>query len=107
MDRIQHLDLYRLNKEKPSDFIALDLGFTFKQGISLVEWPVRLPESMVPQNRLDIEFTIVRNTQPDEYGTFDSDLEERILVLTPNGLFWEELIQNIVHEGYFDDLQLS
>jgi tRNA threonylcarbamoyladenosine biosynthesis protein TsaE len=52
-----HLDLYRLGDRPENEF--LEAGLTdYLDGITLVEWPERLPDSFWPLNRLNLTLTI-------------------------------------------------
>jgi tRNA threonylcarbamoyladenosine biosynthesis protein TsaE len=54
---IHHFDLYRL--EPGSDMGRLDMGASFSNAVSLVEWPERLAASHVPRQRLEVTIEIV------------------------------------------------
>jgi tRNA threonylcarbamoyladenosine biosynthesis protein TsaE len=59
--QIWHYDLYRLNNEQEA--IELGMEDAFYEHICLIEWPERI-ESILPENRMDITFTIYgKNTR--------------------------------------------
>lgn len=101
------MDLYRLNKENPSSFSALDIKNVFRNCVSLVEWSTRLPELFVPNDRLEVEFAI-DNTAKDRYDDIvDHEKASRILTFTAHGPFWNEVMQSILCEGYLNDFIIS
>ena len=51
---IFHLDLYRLPDEEEFFGAGLD-EYLCRPGLTLVEWPEKMPESFWPQNRLNIQ----------------------------------------------------
>jgi tRNA A37 threonylcarbamoyladenosine biosynthesis protein TsaE len=98
------MDLYRLDEGRPDVFLSLDLENIFRNSVSLIEWPVRLPDKFVPQDRLDVKLTIRQESSEDSED--DTDKAERILMFTPHGSFWEGLLQEIVYRGYLDDFMI-
>lgn len=68
---IHHIDLYRLKQVTPSDCKALGLNDVFSNGISLIEWSNRLPESFFPMDYLHID---IRQ---------DSMSQDRIVTIQP------------------------
>lgn len=100
------MDLYRLESGRPESFHSIDLPNVFRNAICLVEWPERLPDNMVPQDRLDVRFTIRPAGREDSGndGSFGTEEAERILVITPHGSCWTDLMKDIVQAGYLDDL---
>ena len=104
------MDLYRLNKENPSSFSALDIKNVFRNYVSLVEWSTRLPELFVPNDRLEVEFAIdyTAQTAKDRYDNIvGNERASRILTFTAYGPFWNEVMQSILGEGYLDDFMIS
>jgi tRNA A37 threonylcarbamoyladenosine biosynthesis protein TsaE len=101
------MDLYRLDKEKTKGFIALNLENIFCDSVSLVEWSSRLPDFLIPKDRIEFYFSIRGlNTQESdnfEFTTVD-DGAEREAIITPYGLFWERVVQDIVEGGYLEDM---
>ena len=96
--------------------MALNIPHVFQEAISLVEWPSRLPDHMIPNERLDLRLTIRRGGSSSSVSVIDNsdedspidegtDSAEREVIITPRGLFWEELIQEIIAEGYLDDMR--
>ncbi|MDR3038810.1 MAG: tRNA (adenosine(37)-N6)-threonylcarbamoyltransferase complex ATPase subunit type 1 TsaE, partial [Candidatus Adiutrix sp.] len=52
---IFHLDLYRL--DSPAEFLAAGLDdYLARPGLTVVEWPGKMPSSFWPAERLDLEF---------------------------------------------------
>ncbi len=52
---IYHLDVYRLT---PDQFFDAGLGeYLDRPGLSLVEWPEKMPEDLWPDKRLDLSLT--------------------------------------------------
>lgn len=78
---IWHFDLYRL--ERPDDVRELGIDEAFADGISLVEWPDRLGETL-PADRLEIALA---------YG---DRAQERRAVLTGFGN-WGERVAQVNH----------
>jgi tRNA A37 threonylcarbamoyladenosine biosynthesis protein TsaE len=89
--RIRHIDLYRLSGTQ-NEIYALDLDFVFRECISLVEWPSRLPTQLIPPNRLEVRLTILH----------DSDAREAVLI--PHGDAWNRWLDQLVEFGFLDDL---
>lgn len=65
------------------------------KGISLIEWPSRLVDELIPEERLEININI------------DEDTDERIMSMRPSGETWEERLTHLQQEGYLDDLILD
>jgi tRNA threonylcarbamoyladenosine biosynthesis protein TsaE len=100
---IHHMDLYRLS-ENPEDLMPLNLDQALSNGISLIEWPIRLGRDKIPPQRLEVHITI-----PSEYTVEDVDTEDKLrhLTMTPYGSIWEERLQRLLASGYVDDLILE
>lgn len=65
------------------------------KGISLIEWPSRLVDELIPEERLEININI------------DEDTDKRIMSMRPSGETWEERLTHLQQEGYLDDLILD
>lgn len=82
----------------------------FASCLSLIEWPSRLPESLVPPNRLEITIAMPigglddAHVHDDEKGDIMEDVQGRMLTLTSFGEAWGEWLQELLKEGYVDDL---
>lgn len=90
------MDLYRLSGQ-PQDLEPLNLPHVFESHICLIEWPSRLGQ-LLPENRLDVLLRI-ENDNEDH----DED-KPRLMSLEPHGRVWRDRIQELVQEGYIDDL---
>jgi tRNA A37 threonylcarbamoyladenosine biosynthesis protein TsaE len=102
--RIHHMDLYRLPGTQAQEFSPLNLDHVFRNCLSLIEWPIRLPDSLVPSERLEITITMAAMDE----GTDDSDDNKpRMLTLTPLSDQWHQRIRTIRDEGYVDDLLVA
>jgi tRNA A37 threonylcarbamoyladenosine biosynthesis protein TsaE len=100
------MDLYRLNKENPNDFYALDVLNVFQTSVALVEWSTRLPDVLIPKDRLVVDFVIDTTPPLADSGEdrFDQEQALRFITFTAYGRFWNEIIQTVLGEGYLDDL---
>lgn len=96
--KIHHLDLYRL--QKPEELSVLNLPGTFKDGITLVEWPqLLLSESFksLPKDYLIIEIDYEEYTSDptqqssDELSETTDHRDPRIFILTPFGKWKQKL----------------
>lgn len=76
---IYHFDLYRL--ETPDDIWELGLEEAFSEGITLIEWPERLPQMILPSS-LMLTFSIA-----------SPDIRE--IRLTPQSGWAERLSENV------------
>ena len=76
---LYHMDVYRLDGN--TDGIGIEEYFT-KGGIVVIEWAKSI-ENILPDERLDIKFKIV-------------DEDKRILVITPHGIKYEELCEDVL-----------
>ena len=100
--RIHHIDLYRLSGH-PDDFSPLNLEYVYRDCISLIEWPVRLPPSLQPPDKRRLEVDI--RIQPADENEAEIDNNPRIVTLSyPKGSEWQQHIRKIVEEGYLDDM---
>lgn len=73
---LYHMDVYRLDGN--SEGIGIEEYFT-KGGVVIIEWAETIKD-ILPKERLDIKFKIV-------------DEEKRVLVFTPHGKKYEELLE--------------
>lgn len=67
--------------------------------VSLIEWPQRLGCIEVPHDRLDINIEILSDS-----GASDEDNLPRLMKIQPRGSLWKRRVDNILDEGYLDDL---
>ena len=86
------MDLYRLPGETEQEFSPLDFPHVFQNCVSLVEWPERLPETLVPKDRLDVSIEMVGDNDP------------RNVAIQCHSSRWDERLRAIRNEGYLDDL---
>lgn len=92
----------------------LNLEHVFANCVSLIEWPIRLPEAIcLPTERLELDIRILVPEQRlstdgniDAEGDVFDDQNPRYLSLSPYGARCKRKIQRIMDEGYFDDLLL-
>ena len=73
---LYHMDVYRLDGN--SEGIGIEEYFT-NGGVVIIEWAETIKD-ILPKERLDIKFKIV-------------DEEKRVLVFTPHGKKYEELLE--------------
>ena len=73
---LYHMDVYRL--DGVTDGIGIEEYFT-KGGVVIIEWADTIKD-ILPKERLDIKFKIV-------------DEEKRVLIFTPHGKQYEELLE--------------
>ena len=69
--------------------------------VSLIEWPQRLGCREVPGDRLDINIQILAS---DDTSAGHNDHLPRLMKIQPHGSMWKERIDDILDEGYLDDL---
>lgn len=81
---LYHMDVYRLDGK--TDGIGIEEYFT-KGGVVIIEWAETIKD-ILPKERLDIKFKIV-------------DEEKRVLVFTPHGKKYEELLEVSLWTIYF------
>jgi hypothetical protein len=95
------------------EIAPLNLKHVFANCVSLIEWPIRLPDTVnLPTERLELDIRILvqeqgpstdaKNTGEDIFA----DQNARYLTLAPHGTRLVQKIQNILEEGYFEDLLL-
>mmetsp|Transcript_8305 Transcript_8305/g.9558 ORF Transcript_8305/g.9558 Transcript_8305/m.9558 type:complete len:273 (-) Transcript_8305:366-1184(-) len=100
---IHHMDLYRLSEGKEEDLEPLNLDHVLLQCISLIEWPSRLGEK-IPSERLDVTFRIDIDSSDSDDAHDDLEEVTRSLILKAHGEKWVKRIQQIISDGYLDDL---
>eukprot|EP00879_Flechtneria_rotunda_P027605 GHRR01029577.1.p1 GENE.GHRR01029577.1~~GHRR01029577.1.p1 ORF type:complete len:349 (+),score=135.47 GHRR01029577.1:278-1324(+) len=61
---IHHFDLYRLTT--PEDMDRLNLAASWNSAVSLVEWADRLPQQLLPVQRLEINIEILDSNSEDQ-----------------------------------------
>ena len=106
------MDLYRLDTAE-QHVKPLNLQHVFSNCVSIIEWPDRLGPKNMPEQRLDIHMGILQSQNPMEEAVETSAEEEeaevtvpRWMTLEPHGFEWEGRIQNLLDEGYVEDLLL-
>jgi hypothetical protein len=62
---IHHFDLYRLDPQQ--DMSRLDLTASLSSAVSLIEWAERMPQQLLPRQRLEVSISIL-----DEAGSSSS-----------------------------------
>jgi tRNA A37 threonylcarbamoyladenosine biosynthesis protein TsaE len=95
------MDLYRLSGTRQEELLPLSLPHTFRNCLSLIEWPNRLPLAMIPTERLEISITIMDDNLPSDT---DSNSQPRAVTLTPFGMAWNERLRTLLYNGFIDDL---
>lgn len=73
----------------------------------MIEWPQRLENVPIPEDRLDINIRIETDEKGNSVDGGGEDDKARIMTLQPTGSLWEERLQSIRSEGYLDDLILQ
>ena len=76
---LNHMDFYRLEDSK-EEFGLND--YLNQDGVCIIEWPEMI-EEQIPEERLDIKFKVI-------------DDDTRVLVLTPHGERYEELVDAVL-----------
>lgn len=96
------MDLYRLSGTYDIEFSPLNLDHVFSSCVSLVEWPVRLPNHLVPKvGRLDIDIRIADKDVIDADGEHDAT---RLVLLESDDDQWAMKLNDLRDEGLVDDL---
>jgi tRNA A37 threonylcarbamoyladenosine biosynthesis protein TsaE len=98
------MDLYRLSGTRQEELEPLNLPHTFRNCLSLIEWPNRLPLAMIPAERLEISITIMDD---DLSSDTDSNSQPRAVTLTPFGIAWNERLHTLLYNGFIDDLLVN
>jgi Threonylcarbamoyl adenosine biosynthesis protein TsaE len=101
------MDLYRLQDHANQQYFMLNLDHVFKNCLSLIEWPERLPENLVPEERLELSIEYASKMKKD--GTIDTESTKqyRILTFTPHGYLWRRRVYDIRYMGYIEDLKMK
>lgn len=95
------MDFYRLSGSSETEFLPLNLPHVFSSCVSLIEWPVRLPATLVPQDRrLDVTLSIASETSSQS----DDESATRIVCIESNDALWSIKIDQLRSEGLLDDL---
>ena len=81
---LYHMDVYRLDGEY--DGIGIEEYYK-KNGVVIIEW-ANTVKDILPKERLDIKFSVI-------------DENKRILVFTPHGRKYEEILEVILWDVYF------
>lgn len=76
---LYHMDMYRI--EDNNDEFGLK-DYLNQDAVTIIEWPEMI-ENQLPEERLDIKFKVI-----------DDDI--RVLVLTPHGQKYEELVEAVL-----------
>lgn len=71
---IWHADLYRLSDS--SELTELGLEDAFETGITLVEWPDRLPRELLPEKSVSIEIEPVGEKRRVTISTTDKSIHD-------------------------------
>lgn len=103
------MDLYRLSGTSPNEFMPLNLDHVFSHCIALVEWPIRLPKDLFPNDRLDIDIRIMAGNDSNEDAIDESNGQDfpRELSFAPLSSTWSKRLSIIRDEGFVDDLLLD
>jgi Threonylcarbamoyl adenosine biosynthesis protein TsaE len=101
------MDLYRLPEHTNRQYFMLNLDHVFKNCISLVEWPERLPAELVPEERLEISIDFAKNVQHDEVVDSNGDNQCRIMTFNPIGHLWRSRVYDMRYMGYIEDLLIE
>jgi hypothetical protein len=105
--RIHHMDLYRLQDHTNQQYFMLNLDHVFKNCLSLIEWPERLPEHLIPEERLEISIDYASKAKPDGTIDMESEKQYRIMTFTPYGFVWRRRVYDIRYMGYIEDLKMK
>jgi tRNA A37 threonylcarbamoyladenosine biosynthesis protein TsaE len=98
------MDLYRLPEHANRQYFMLNLEHVFKNCISLVEWPERLPAEFIPEERLEISIDFATKVKPDGSVDMNSDKQYRIMKFNPIGYLWRRRVYDMRYMGYIEDL---
>lgn len=108
---IHHFDLYRLAGVHAGAWERLDLRSSFREAVSLVEWPERVPAELAPAEHLDVTIQVQQGSgEPSGTGAqgtgAGSDTESeftdrrtRLVVLSAQGRLWQERLQGLEQES--------
>jgi tRNA A37 threonylcarbamoyladenosine biosynthesis protein TsaE len=105
MFSIYHMDLYRLSGSSEKEFSPLNLPYVFSSCVSLIEWPVRLPTTLLPSHdrRMDVTITI-KGTDSRGGGGDYHEAVKRIVCIESHDALWSSRIEQLIEEGHLDDL---
>jgi hypothetical protein len=98
------MDLYRLPEHADQQYFVLNLDHVFKNCLSLIEWPERLPEHLIPAERLEISFDFATKVKYDGTVEIESNKQYRIMTFSPIGFLWRRRVYDIRYMGYIEDL---
>jgi hypothetical protein len=98
------MDLYRLPEHANQQYFMLNLEHVFKNCLSLIEWPERLPAHLVPEERLEISIDFATKVKHDGSVDMKSDEQYRIMSFNPIGYVWRRRVYDIRYMGYIEDL---
>lgn len=98
------MDLYRLPEHANQQGFLLNLEHVFKNCISIIEWPERLPVDLVPEERLEISFDFATKLRHDGTPDMKDGEEYRIISFNPIGYLWRRRVYTIRYMGYIEDL---
>ena len=101
------MDLYRLQEHANQQYLMLNLDHVFKNCVSLIEWPERLPEALVPEERLELSIEYATLAKRDGTIDMESTKQFRILTFTPYGHTWRRRVYDIRYMGYIEDLKMK
>lgn len=80
---LYHVDLYRLSNEAEVEMIGIE-EYIYGDGVTIIEWADRM-KSMLPENRLDLEFKMKGDTQREiTLETQSPDIQKIIEEVTSN-----------------------
>jgi len=94
------MDLYRLSGTQ-REFAALSLDQVFQNGISLIEWPTRLPEDLFPpkESLLQVDLRILGTAGDDE------DAPRSVTIKTTSEQSkWNLIFENILNQDLLGDM---
>jgi tRNA A37 threonylcarbamoyladenosine biosynthesis protein TsaE len=99
------MDLYRLSGSSEKEFSPLNLPYVFSSCVSLIEWPVRLPATLLPPHdrRMDVTITITGTDSRGGGGDYHEAVT-RIVCIESHDALWSSRIEQLIEEGHLDDL---
>lgn len=86
---VHHMDLWRLPEGKIDQLV--DLKDIFSNCVSLIEWPERLGDDLMPKQYLSIHLAIVSDSKEDSGGIDEADFEDdrpRVASFEAKGSQW-------------------
>lgn len=90
VDLAVHMDLYRLPENTAAEHLGLPELFDDSSAVTLIEWPQRLREDLVPKQRLHID---IQQAVPDSSAP-ENTSPSRILHLTGHGDRWQRALRS-------------